>query len=92
LRQLTNDNSGQDSALIVSPDGETIVFTREKPDDVREFWSVKPRGADLKRLDAASDWYPQAKSSPYFTSIESKEWNHPASSLPNNSAQFSSDV
>jgi WD40 repeat protein len=70
LRQLTKDNSGQDSAPIFSPDGETIVFTREKPNNVREFWSVIPRGADLKKLDAAPDWYAQAKSSPYFTNVE----------------------
>src|SRR6266705_6308739 len=56
LRQLTNDNSGQDVAPIFSPDGETIVFTREKPNNVREFWSVKPRGTDLKKLDARPDW------------------------------------
>src|SRR6516225_7078474 len=73
LRQLTNNNSGQDSGPIFSPDGETIVFTREKPDNVREFWSVKPRGADLKKLDAAPDWYTQARSSPYFTNIEPQE-------------------
>jgi hypothetical protein len=72
LRQLTNDNSGQDSAPIFSPDGETIVFTREKPNNWREFWSVKPRGTALKRLDAAPDWYVQAKSSPYFTNVESE--------------------
>jgi len=70
LRQLTNDNSGQDSGPIFSPDGETIVFTREKPDNAREFWSVKPGGTDLKKLDAAPDWYAQAKSSPYFTKVE----------------------
>src|SRR5215468_670207 len=70
LRQLTKDNSGQDSAPIFSPDGETIVFTREKPNNVREFWSVSPRGTDLKKLDAAPDWYAQAKSSPYFTNME----------------------
>ena len=34
LRQLTNDNSGQDSDPIFSGDGGTIVFTREK--DQRE--------------------------------------------------------
>src|SRR5215471_3020865 len=73
LRQLTNDNSGQDSAPIFSSDGETIVFTREKPDNVREFWSVKPRGTDLKKLEAAPDWYAQAKSSPYFTNVEPQE-------------------
>jgi hypothetical protein len=73
LRQLTNDSSGQDSGPIFSPDGETIVFTREIPNDTREFWSVKPGGTDLKKLDAAPDWYAQTKSSPYFTNIEPKE-------------------
>jgi hypothetical protein len=73
LRQLTNDNSGQDSGPIFSPDGETIVFTRERPNNVREFWSVKPRGTDLEKLDAAPDWYAQAKSSPYFTNVEAQE-------------------
>jgi len=73
LRQLTNDNSGQDSGPIFSPDGETIVFTREKPDNIREFWGVKPAGTDLKRLDAAPDWYAQTKSSPYFTNVEPQE-------------------
>ena len=68
LRQLTNDNSGQDSDPIFAPNGETIVFTREKPNDVREFWSTDPRGAKVKKLDAAPDWYSAAKSSPYFTS------------------------
>jgi len=34
LRQLTKDDSGQDSAPIFSPDGDTIVFTREKPNNV----------------------------------------------------------
>jgi hypothetical protein len=73
LRQLTKDNSGQDSAPIFSPDGETIVFMREKPNNVREFWSAKPRGTDLRKLDAAPDWYAQAKSSPYFTNVEPQE-------------------
>src|SRR6266700_2246284 len=73
LRQLTNDDSGQDSDPIFSPDGETIVFTREKPNDTREFWSVKPSGIDLKKLDAAPDWYAQAKSSPYFTNVQPQE-------------------
>src|SRR6059058_4623890 len=77
LRQLTNDNSGQDSGPIFSPDGETIVFTREKPNKVREFWSVNPRGTELKKLDAAPDWYAQAKSSPYFTNVEPQEAGSP---------------
>src|SRR5512133_2327641 len=63
LRQLTNDNSGQDSGPIFSTNGETIVFTREMTNNVREFWSVNPRGTDLKKLDGAPDWYAQAKSS-----------------------------
>src|SRR5215475_7795855 len=70
LRQITKDNSGQDLAPIFSPGGKTIVFTREKPNNVREFWSVSPRGTDLKKLDAEPDWYAQTKSSPYFTNIE----------------------
>src|SRR5262247_1680037 len=87
LRQLTKDNSGQDSAPIFSPDGETIVFTREKPTNVREFWSVKPGGTDLKKLDAAPDWYAQAKSSPYFTNVEPQEAGSPdATSSPAESA------
>jgi hypothetical protein len=73
LRQLTKGDSGQNSAPIFSPDGETIVFTQEMPNNVREFWSVKPLGTDLKKLDAAPDWYAQVKSSPYFTNVEPQE-------------------
>src|SRR5215470_8585052 len=53
LRQLTNDNSGQDLSPVFSSDGSAIVFTREKPGDVHEFWSVAPLGTNLKKLDAA---------------------------------------
>src|SRR3989454_9291366 len=67
LRQLTNDNSGQDIDPIFAPNGETIVFTREKPNEVREFWSIDPRGTKLKKLEAAPDWYTAAKSSSQFT-------------------------
>ena len=73
LRQLTNQNSEQDSDPIFSPDGGVIVFAREKPKAAREFWSVEPHGLHLKKLDAAPDWYTQAKSSPYFTNIEPEE-------------------
>ena len=76
LHQLTKDDSGQVSAPIFSPDGETIVFIREKPNDAREFWSVKPHGTDSRKLDAAPDWYAQAKSSPYFTNVEPQEAGH----------------
>jgi hypothetical protein len=78
LRQLTNDNSGQDSGPIFASDGKMIVFTREKPNDVREFWSVDPLGKMLKKLDAAPDWYVGAKSSPYFTNIEPEESPSPS--------------
>jgi hypothetical protein len=80
LRQLTNDNSGQDRDPIFAADGETIVFTREKRNDTREFWSIDPRGTKLKKLDAALDWYSAAKSSPYFTSGEEEQ--APSSSSP----------
>ena len=71
LRQLTNDNSGQDVDPIFAADGATIVFTREKPNNSPlEFWSVQPLGTDLKKLDSAPDWYEQAKTSPYFTNRE----------------------
>ncbi len=73
LRQLTNDNSGQDSDPIFAPNGETIVFTREIPNNTREFWSIDPRGTKLKKLDAAPDWYSAAKSSPYFTNGGAEE-------------------
>ena len=73
LRQLTNDNSGQDVDPIFAADGETIVFTREKPNDAREVWSIDPRATKLKKLDAAPDWYSATKSSPAFTSGDEEE-------------------
>ena len=73
LRQLTNDNSGQDSAPIFAPDGSTIVFTREKSNNAREFWSIDSLGKALKKLKAAPDWYVAVKSSPYFTNVEPEE-------------------
>ncbi len=78
LRQLTNDNSGQDLGPIFASDGSMIVFMREKPNDVREFWSVDPLGKTLKNLDAAPDWYTSMKSSPYFTNIEPEESPSPS--------------
>ena len=77
LRQFTSDDSGQDVDPIFASDGETVVFTREKRGDVDEFWSIEPRSANLKKLDAAPDWYAKARSSPYFTNIRPEE---PASS------------
>jgi hypothetical protein len=80
LRQLTNDNFGQDSAPIFAPDGNVIVFTREKSDNAQEFWSVDPFGKALKKLEAAPDWYISAKSSPYFTNVEPEESASPSPS------------
>ncbi len=87
LRELTNDNSGQDSAPIFATDGSTIVFTREKSNNAREFLSVDPLGKRLKKLEAAPDWYIAAKSSPYFTNAEPEELASPnPSASPEDSA------
>src|SRR5882724_6366889 len=77
LRQLTKDNSGQDVAPIFDSSGETIVFTREQPNKVVEYWTVQPRGEGLKKLDAAPSWYVDAKTSPYFTNIEPEQESSP---------------
>ena len=70
LRQLTNDNSGQDVDPVFAPGGETIVFTREKTGKPLEFWEVDPRGIGLKKLEAAPDWYAATKTSLFFTNRE----------------------
>src|SRR4030095_14330214 len=80
LRQLTKDNSGQDVAPIFDQTGETIVFTREKPQNVVEYWTIKPRGEGLKKLDAAPTWYAEAKTSPSYKNIEPEPENSPAPS------------
>jgi hypothetical protein len=78
LRQLTSDSSGQDVDPVFAPEGEIIVFTREKRDSRLEFWSVRPLGGDSTKLDSAPDWYEQAKTSPYFTN---RETSKPADSV-----------
>jgi len=45
LRQLTKDDSGQDFDPIFAPDGQTIVFRREKKSGAIEFWSIDPLGS-----------------------------------------------
>lgn len=66
LRQLTDDGKSQDSNPFFAPDGETIVFTRRPDAGGTEFYSVEPRGGNLRRLPAAPDWYAATKDSPYF--------------------------
>jgi WD40 repeat protein len=78
LRQLTNDDSGQDSGPIFAPDGSMIVFTREKSNNVREFWSVDPLAKTSRKLEAVPDWYTSAKSAPYFTNVEAEESASPS--------------
>jgi hypothetical protein len=82
LRQLTKEESGQDLDPIFAPDGETIVFTREISEGKFEYWSVEPKGAALKRLEAAPDWYSNAKSSPYFAWPEMEGSGDDESSTP----------
>ena len=65
LRQLTKDEGGQDLDPIFSPDGEQIVFARELPGDVKQCWSIEPRGGGLHQLSKPA-WYTQTKDSPSF--------------------------
>jgi hypothetical protein len=70
LRQLTRDNSGQDKNPVFSPDGETIVWTRESPNGKKQFWSIRPRGDGARRLKAAPAWYKNVRTSNYFTNVD----------------------
>jgi hypothetical protein len=82
LRQLTNDSSGQDVDPIFAPDGESIVFTREKTKSPLEFWSVRPLGGEPQKFESAPDWYEQTKTSPYFTNRDEPKPNESASPSP----------
>jgi len=64
LRQLTSDNAGQDVDPVFAPDGETIVFSREKQGSPVEFWSVRPLGGEPAKLDSAPDGMPKQKLPP----------------------------
>jgi hypothetical protein len=81
LRQLTADNSGQDVDPIFAPEGETIVFTREKGSNPLEFWSVPPLGGTVSKLDSVPDWYEQTKTSPYFTNRDANPAASPTASV-----------
>jgi hypothetical protein len=77
LRQLTNNNSSQDVSPIFDSSGQTIVFTREKPHKIVEYWTIKPHGEGLKKLETAPSWYTEAKTSPYFTNVEPESETSP---------------
>ena len=81
LRQLTADNSGQDVDPIFAPDGEMIVFAREKGSNPLEFWSVPPLGGTVSKLDSVPDWYEQTKTSPYFTNRDANPAASPTASV-----------
>ena len=66
LRQLTKEEAGQDLDPMFTPDGATIVFTREISENKFEYWSIEPKGGEVKRLDAEPEWYAATKTSPYF--------------------------
>ena len=74
LRQLTKVEKGQDREPVFAPDGEMIVFTRDLGKDVKEWWSIEPRGGGLKQLKVAPEWYASGKSSPYFTNRTPENW------------------
>lgn len=73
LRQLTNDNEGQDRVPIFAVDGTWVAFTRELPGKPLEYWRVEPSGGGLKKLDGAPKWYSVSGSSPYFTNTADPE-------------------
>jgi hypothetical protein len=66
LGQLTKEERGQDLDPMFAPDGDTIVFTREIAENKFEYWSIEPKGGELKRLDGEPEWYATTKTSPYF--------------------------
>src|SRR3954451_24655652 len=66
LRQLTKEERGQDTDPMFSPDGATILFTREIAENKFEYWSVEPQSGGLKQLDIQPPWYEDAASSPFF--------------------------
>ena len=76
IRQLTNDDTVQDTNPFFAPDGNTIVFTRAPTAGKSEIWSIEPRGGGLKQLSLAPDWYKQAASSP--DAVDSDSLGKPA--------------
>jgi hypothetical protein len=81
LRQLTHDNTGQLIDPIFATDGETIVFTREIGDHT-DFWSIEPKGENLRQLPEAPEWYKATKNSPLFTNLEDQNDSAPNPDAP----------
>src|SRR6202030_2288541 len=75
-------NSGQEVDPVFAPDGESIVFTREKTSSPLEFWSVRPFGGEPQKFDSAPDWYQQTKTASYFTNRDVAATNESASPSP----------
>jgi len=66
LRQLTKEERGQDIAPMFADDGQTILFTREIGEKKFEYWSIDPKGGDLKQLSSQPHWYEDGPGSPSF--------------------------
>ncbi|CAN5901783.1 hypothetical protein BH11VER1_BH11VER1_11730 [soil metagenome] len=81
LRQLSRDNVGQDRDPFFSPDGKSVVFTREMQTGL-EFWMVNPLGKTLHKLDTAPDWYLNSPAAPYFQYPETTTASSLALSTP----------
>ena len=83
LRQLTKDNTGQDTRPMFAPDGKTIVWTREVGTK-REIWQITPLGKNSKKLQTVPAWYAASaaqkaeerfgSASPYFTNADSETY------------------
>ncbi len=86
LRQLTTDNSGQDKRPVFSPDGETIVWTRELPQNKKQYWSIRPRGNGAQRLKVAPAWYTQKRNSDFFTNTDANRAGEKYSGEPKDRA------
>ena len=70
LRQLTEDNAGQDRSPVFSPDGASIVFARTDDKGGKSYWSVEPHGGNLRQLPVAPDWYTATKTTALFNPLD----------------------
>jgi len=72
LRQLTKEKLGQVKSPVFAPDGKTIVFNVQKGKET-EYWSVEPKGGNLRKLGAAPVWFAESKGAPCFVYPASDE-------------------